>query len=384
MTCSTTTRLCLSLGLAAVAGCSSDAAAPSAVTPDASLSVGAGRGEDGYRGRNDDDREDGGKRVVSYAFIGDVPYEPRSPQTALSLMPALIGSINADANVTRAVHVGDIKSGSTKCTDAWFESIAGQFATFSDPLVYSIGDNEWTDCHRANNGGYNPLNRLAKVRELFFSRPGYTLGGRQVRVDAQRNYPENQSWEAASVTFSTFHVIGSNNGRATWFADRRDTTALVPVVTTVPKPETPAEAASREAEWAARDAANLRWLERTFEEAREERSKGVVLILQADLWAPDDRAAGADFSAHTAFVSRLATLARRFGKPVLLISGDTHDFRVDAGVPWFSLYGVTPVPNVTQLVVDRSIEADIDWVKLTIDPKGPTLFSWSQVFVPVP
>jgi len=41
------------------------------------------------------------------------------------------------------------------------------------------GDNEWTDCHRPNNGGYNPLERLAKVRATFFPSPGRTLGQHQ-------------------------------------------------------------------------------------------------------------------------------------------------------------------------------------------------------------
>ncbi len=380
----TTTGLWLALAMGVLAsGCAQDGT-PLTAANQVDLRAQSGGVDGSYKHDRGDDRDDDDEnRAVTYAVIGDVPYEPRTPQTALSLMPTLIGSINADANVSRAIHVGDIKSGSTKCSDEWFQQIADQFRTFRDPLVYSIGDNEWTDCHRANNGGYNPINRLAKIRELFFSRPGFTLGAAPKRIDAQRNYPENASWMAAGVAFSTFHVIGSNNGRASWFGDRKDTTSLTPLVT-VARPETAAEGAAREAEWAARDAANLRWLERTFEEAREEHAKGVVLILQADLWAPDDRAAGADFSAHTAFVQRIATLATRFRKPVLMISGDSHEFRVDAGVPWFSLYGVAPVPNVTQLVVDRSIEADIDWVKLTIDPKSPAVFSWAQVFVPVP
>ncbi|MBY0490760.1 MAG: hypothetical protein K2R93_13035 [Gemmatimonadaceae bacterium] len=327
-----------------------------------------------------DDQDDAENAPVSYAVIGDVPYEPRTP-SALSVFPTLINSINADPDVRRAVHIGDIKSGSTLCSDTWFQQIAASFATFTDPLIYTPGDNEWTDCHRANNGGYNPLNRLAKVRQLFFAEPRRTLGANPVRVKAQRGYPENVTWEAAQVVLATFHVIGSNNGRDPWFGDRKDTTSLNPLVT-VPKPETAAEGASREAEYLARNAANIKWLDRLFDEAQEERAKGVVLFLQADMWHPSDRAGGAKFDAHLAFLTRLAALATRFGKPVLIVCGDSHDFRVDVGVPWFSLYGLTPVPNITQLTVDRSIEADIDWLKLTIDPTSPTVFSWKQVFVP--
>src|SRR5262245_15558635 len=316
-------------------------------------------------------------KPVTYAVIGDVPYLPFA--TATDRFPTLISAINADPAVQRVIHVGDIKSGSSVCSDAWFQSIATAFATFSDPLVYAIGDNEWTDCHRANNGGYNPLDRLAKIRELFFANPGRTLGGRHVGIKAQDGYPENQQWMAADVVFSVFHIIGSNNGRAPWFGDR----------TIPPGPgETPDETASREAEWAARDAANLVWLDRTFAIAGENDALGVVLFFQADMWNQPDRDAGVSFTAFTGFVARLAELATQFQRPILMVVGDYHNFRVDVGVPWFSTYfGVTPPGNLTQIVIDRSIEATtdaspIDYLRLKIDPGSPTLFSWEQVAVP--
>ncbi len=52
-----------------------------------------------------------------------------------------------------ALHLGDIKSGSTTCTDARFAAALATFESFKDPVVYTPGDNEWTDCHRVNNGG---------------------------------------------------------------------------------------------------------------------------------------------------------------------------------------------------------------------------------------
>jgi hypothetical protein len=322
-------------------------------------------------------QHDDTNRPVTYAVIGDVPYLPFA--TATDRFPTLISAINADPAVERVIHVGDIKSGSSVCSDEYFQTIASAFTTFSDPLVYAIGDNEWTDCHRLNNGGYNPLDRLAKVRQLFFANPGYTLGGQQLRIKAQQGYPENQEWMAANAVFSVFHIIGSNNGRAPWFGDR-----VVP-----PGPgETAAETASREAEWAARDNANLKWLDRTFEIANEEQAKGVVLFFQADMWNQPDRDAGVPFDAFTGFVTRVAALAAQFGRPVLMVVGDFHNYRVDAGVPWFStFYGVTPPANLTQVVVDRSIEATtdatpIDYLRLKIDPASPAVFSWEQVFVP--
>jgi hypothetical protein len=128
----TLSLLWLALALAILnAGCSQDA------TPPTDPTILADRQGDG---KND---------PVTYAVIGDVPYGA----PALTSFPTLIGAINGDPAVRRVIHIGDIKSGSTTCDDAWFNSIATDFTSFTDPLVYAIGDNEWTDCHRANNGG---------------------------------------------------------------------------------------------------------------------------------------------------------------------------------------------------------------------------------------
>src|SRR3712207_9494370 len=78
---------------------------------------------------------------------------PRStlfPYTTLfrSRVQELIARINRDPAVRTVVHVGDIKKGSTVCSDAYFVFVRDAFETFEDPVVYTPGDNEWTDCHR--------------------------------------------------------------------------------------------------------------------------------------------------------------------------------------------------------------------------------------------
>lgn len=305
---------------------------------------------------------------IEIAVIGDVPYGA----TAIGSFPALIGDINSDPKVRLAVHVGDIKAGSEMCTNERFQVVADAFDTFKDPLVYTPGDNEWTDCHRANNGGYHPLERLHKLRQLFFSQPGRTLGERRKLVQFQPWFPENTLWTDSRVTFAALHVLGSNNGLNPWFTQAGQT------------PETPQQTTQRTTEVALRQAANLAWLKYTFLNAKLRNSVGIVLFFQADLWNPFDRGTvpPASFTAHNSFVAKLSELAADFDGPILLISGDSHDYRVDVGVPWFSLYGVPPRANVTQIIVDNSIEDDTNWLRLKIDPKSPGVFSWSQVFVP--
>ncbi len=300
---------------------------------------------------------DRSSKPIDLAIIGDVPYGA----DAIAAFPTLVDAINKDAKVRTVVHVGDIKAGSAECTDEWFWQVHWLFYSFKDPLIYTPGDNEWTDCHRANNGGFDPIDRLDKIREIFFDVPGTTLGGQKKSVAAQNGFPENQLWMESSVAFSALHVVGSNNNLVPWFgAD-----------------ETADQMTRRLAEYNARNSANIAWLDQTFALAAIEDAAGVVLFLHADMASQ----VGEGVNGHLEFVQRLAELSENFGKPVLLISGDSHDFRVDAGVQWFEQYGVSPVATVTQIIVDRSIEDDSVWLRLRVDPKSEDVFSWEEVSI---
>jgi hypothetical protein len=291
------------------------------------------------------------------AVIGDIPYG----DAQVAAFPAEIGEINADRDIGRVIHLGDIKNGSSRCDDAYFSARLADFETFEDPLGYTPGDNEWTDCHRANNGGYAPTERLAKLRELFFAKPGHTLGGHDIVRPQSRELPENVVWEEGGVQYGLVHVVGSNDGQAPWFGDRRDpaTGALVP--------ESPAETALRTREYVAREAAAVEWIDAIFDAAEQRDAAAVVLGMQADMW--DGPAAG-----QTAFVPMKAVIAdraARFGEPVLLLQGDSHEFLVDtpAGMP----------PNLTRVVVQGSTSVPHEWLRLTVDRATAGVFSCENV-----
>ena len=57
---------------------------------------------------------------ATLAIIGDTPYS--NPQIANFHND--VDAINNDPDVERVVHLGDIKSGSTQCTDTYFASSA--------------------------------------------------------------------------------------------------------------------------------------------------------------------------------------------------------------------------------------------------------------------
>jgi hypothetical protein len=94
-----------------------------------------------------------GHRSYTFAVIGDVPYG----DPAQAHFPAFVAGINADPDVQMVTHLGDIKSGSTTCDDQRFATVRKDFDGLEDPLVYTPGDNEWTDCHRTRRTSGTPV-----------------------------------------------------------------------------------------------------------------------------------------------------------------------------------------------------------------------------------
>ena len=303
---------------------------------------------------------------VELAVIGDAPYQPE--ETAE--FPDLIAAINADPFVTKTVHVGDIKSGATECSDQRYQDVYSLFQTFDEPLVYTIGDNEWTDCGRNDAGAYDPEERLGKLREIFFNIPGTSLGGNTMLVEAQPNYPENQLWQEKGIVFSTLHVVGSNNN----LDDRPGMPGPVEQSTT------------GSSEYGRRSTANIAWMRGIFNRANQSQSAGIALFLHADMWKLRPEFDADNFAGFKEIVQELSIQAEAFGKPVLIVSGDNHHYRVDAGVPWFSLYDISPASNVTQIIVEQGIEFYNDgtqvrhhWLRLVADATTEAVFDWELV-----
>jgi len=151
--------------------------------------------------------------TFSFGAIGDQQYGPAGE----AKWPALAQSLNDAASALKfVVHAGDIKSGSTLCSDDVYSDRLGKFNAIQVPLILTPGDNEWTDCHRANNGSYDPLERLALERRTFFSTEE-SLGAKKIPVFRQSQdprytlYRENAIWTEGNVVFATLHIIGSNS-----------------------------------------------------------------------------------------------------------------------------------------------------------------------------
>jgi hypothetical protein len=205
----------------------------------------------------------------------------------LASFPADVQAINNDPDVRLVMHLGDIKDGSSRCDTGYFQQIRSDFDAFADPLVHTPGDNEWTDCHRANNGGYEPDERLDAVRSIIFDRPGHTLGADRSVAHQLAPTVENVLWRDAGVVFATADVPASDNDLAPWF----DTA------------ETDAQSQAQLQEYAGRLVADLRWVDHLFDAAEQTRAKAVVLGIQADMWDPPAIAPN-QVSGFAPFVSR--------------------------------------------------------------------------------
>lgn len=287
---------------------------------------------------------------LEFGLIGDLPYTPEQDAKFINL----VNDINR-SKLAFVVHDGDFKSGSTLCNDETFHQRKQLFETFAAPFIFVPGDNEWTDCHRANNGSYDPLERLAKLREIFFQ-GNKSLGQRTLDLTRQSEQPqyvkfrENVRWNYGDVMFVGLNIPGSNNnfGRT---------------------PEA-------DAEYFERNTANLAWMQEAFEIAKHDNSKGVMLIIQANPGFELSPTAP-NRTGYNDFLAALEAETLAFTKPVVLVHGDTHSFQINK--PLFSSKSKRRIENFTR--VETFGSPDVHWVQVTVDFRDPNLFKFQQQIV---
>lgn len=313
----------------------------------------------------EDDLVDGPPVAASLtlALIADVPYTPFQ----LTNFPKLVRQIDSDPDVGLAVHLGDIKNSLSPCSDTYYRRIRSLFEGFDDALVYTPGDNEWTDCHKPQNGGTNPLNRLDGLRNFFFAAPNAELAQRSQRfADYSANgYPENVRFSAAGTSFAAMHVVGANNGLQVWTGRQRPTRQQAAEVTD-------------------RTDAAVQLLRDTFADATANGEQSVVVFTQADMFPPNPKLrTRAALSGYDRIVSALAEEATAFSGQVYLFNGDSHVFRTDqplaANSPWLNFYRVSqPVEKLRRITLDGDVQAT-NFLRVRVDPRAPEPVTWTRV-----
>ena len=291
-------------------------------------------------------------KPFSFVALGDTAY---NGERDYPVYRALIGAIN-DAKPAFSIHIGDIW-GAGNCHDAHYAQIQEFFALYQEGVIYTPGDNEWTDCRNTVMGGYDPVERLAKLRSMYFP-TAESLGAhplalvRESDVSPYVKFVENARWERDKVLFVTVHVVGSHNNFL---------------------PEN--QAALLEAN--ERMTANVAWLRDAFRIAREGGYRGIVVAMHAQMLHGDDTADGP----YGAIIEELKLGSERFAGQVLLVHGDSHQFQVDRpflvqrGEGDASLY-----TNLTRLEVYGAPE--IGAVKVSVDPETVGVFGFTPLLVP--
>ena len=326
----------------------------------AAATAGLAAADDDERGDDDD-----GGRTYAVGLWGDVPY---SPDQITRGVPNLIRDLNRH-RLAFSVHDGDIKAGGSRCDNPVYAQAEAYFDALRAPAAYTPGDNEWTDCDRPAAGAYSSRERLEYIRTTMFDTQ-FTWGRSRLRQEVQAApFVENRRWQVGRVTYATLHVVGSNNNLG--------------------------DVAPDPAEWAERNAATNAWMRETFAKAKARGSKAVMLFVQANpgfdqsdpTRAPtrDPRTLLPEDGFYS-FLTELRSEVIAFGRPVALVHGDSHYFRVDK--PLLDRNGFriqeftrieTPGDNSPTGTTDNS--NDVQWVKVTVDTGDEEVFSFEQEVV---
>lgn len=290
-----------------------------------------------------------GPDAFVFGVLGDAPYSDAEEPKFLEMMRRIDGE-----PLAFLVHIGDFKAGSgSPCTDALFERRRAQLDASAHPLVLTPGDNDWTDCRRKSNGGFDPIERLARLRQLFFA-DRQSLGRHRIETLAQDQclappvagcgcaaHPENRQWTYSGVRFVTLNIPGSDNNVG--FDPANDEEARC------------------------RNEANRQWLERAVRESASPQTRALVVATQADPWATRK-------PVYRDFLRQMEDAARELAKPVLFVHGDSHTYRAD-----------TPFATANPQRLETFGSPFVGWVKVTVDPQSTGIFRFEpKLFALVP
>jgi hypothetical protein len=181
---------------------------------------------------------------------------------------------------------------------------------------------------------------------------------------------ENRRWSYRGVTYVTLNVQGSCNN----------------LCDTAPDP----------LEYAARNAADIAWMQDAFKAAKADGSAALMVIAQADPgWDASDATraplrnprtlAETDGApdGYAQFLIALRDEVVAFRKPVAYVHGDSHYFRIDR--PFQDAQG-RRLENFTRVETFGDNQAngnnDAQWIKVTVDARTREVFSYQAQIVP--
>lgn len=231
-------------------------------------------------------------RIISF---GDNPHV--SEGQVENYLDMLLDSIN-QYNSSLVIHVGDTLGGREPCTDSMIDLQQAILNRLNSPVLYTPGDNEWRDCYQEKKiNVYDNQERLDYIRKTYFSK-NKTLGINKLFVENNGNkgYPENARIIIKNVAFITAHLVGSNNNYDP--INERNTL-----------------------EYYARDEANINWIKESFNKYQD--SSAFVVAIHADMYTEESSLS----PEYKEFGMTLYKMSNKYKKPVLLLYGDSHEYK---------------------------------------------------------
>jgi len=311
---------------------------------------------------------------VRFYGIGDVPYFLPGDEAKLR---TLYRALKEDGGQF-VMHVGDITDGISPLTDAALIRVRGLFEESPIPLVYTPADNCWGDAHRPSMGGYDPLERLAFLRQHFYRNDRYFFGAGMLDVNSQaktegshREFVENIRFQVGPVLFVGLHL---HNGY-TLYSGKDSLKELE-----------------------RRNAALRVWLDDAFRIAEEQSAMALVLFSQSGVILNRGNSPSVARPGFEDIHDTVVRYALKTRKPILWVIGGGHSFNVDKPlvlpvrsfqpsngfeeVPAYrAVYGFAAVENLTQVMVPGA--ENVQAIRVTYDAAGGmSPFQIEEMFIP--
>ncbi|CAG2129398.1 metallophosphoesterase family protein [Cupriavidus numazuensis] len=294
--------------------------------------------------------------TIRIALLSDLPQWPAAEDRFAALLDLL-----AERKLDLVVHAGGIKGDTESCGDAVLQARQHLLDQSPLPLVYVPGETDWAECHLPVNGNFDAMERLNRLRELYFPEDA-TLGRHPRAVVRQsdqamfRSFRENVRLSLGNILLVGLNVPGDNNhyrnegGRNGEFEDRRE--------------------------------ANRQWLARAFSLAQQHGMTGIIIVAHGDPqfgngWEKRGKPSLLDGfmrrrprDGYLEFKRQLRELAGRYRGQVLLVHAGSSGYRTDK--PLRDSAG-KPMPNFTRVALPVGTTAQ--WTELIVTPQAASPFS---------
>ncbi len=248
---------------------------------------------------------------VSFGAMGDGPREGDDwPRLAQQVFEE-----GQDKDTSLLLHLGDITRGTDVLPEWYYAGVATVLKSCKNPVYIVPGDNEWNDLDTPADGW--------ALWTQYFQKFETHWSGRAVQTQHQDEHPANLVFQEGHVLFIGLNLVGG--------------------------------AVHDRAEWKARHALCVQWVEKQLNSADDSVS-AVVVFAQAALGPK-----------HWDFSRTFFPLVEKFEKPVMFLHGDHHNFQWEPGFQ---------VPNLLRVQVDQVTNAPP--LKITVAESGDMPFSYDR------